>query len=903
MIRMTAGQNELRMIWLISLFIIGVSAWYLDLRIVTYLSGLGFLISVMQYISAVETPVRDMASPAQRIVPANSKVPLYISSIIAIVGGVSELNWLMGIGVTAWIFFLLRWLQRLERSVLQLQARYPSAKQAHPNSMPEDMAEPVRESSVSEQPQLIEQIQHWIFRGNPVLKAAITILVIGIILLLRFATEHWQLSLAVKLALVALAALMVTGLGYALMVKNRSFALALEGLGLGALFLTLFFAYYSLVIPSLALAALVFMIILALTLYLSLKQDSIELAVMALFIAYLAPFTLPTRDASAVEFISYYLLINIGVLLLSSFRPWKILNQIAFLVTVMVGGLYSLIHGTTHERYRMTALILAHSTVFIWLGFRFSQLLAKQDLSRFRLKPVLDLALIFAAPIIAYLFLYLIHFNQPEQKLWQAGLSLLFALLFAACWHVVRHRETVQIISQSYLSLMLIFLALIPPILLTEQWSVVGWAIEGLLIYFWALEKNIRVAHYLSMGLLLMAGLSSLYYLVELNPIPREIYWILSVCYVAVVFLSQLKAEYRQQLNSFSISFLSLLSFAATLILFALLEDEFAQDYAYSLSLFSLTLGYVILSEIVQHKHQEWGWLLPKWSGLTPLMVIAVILAVDHSQNAVLVWQSDLERGVFGLSALLLTTLWLRPIKGMELSKEWMSFGGFSSLALASLCLMPSMPYLSMVILPLVFWLWCYRQPANSDWCLFWQSKSCLFLMGGWLLCSQLFNRQAFEYYWLPLLNPFDLISLAMLASFIWMLLQQIRAGQDRGMMSVLMVLSLLWLSSYIVLRALHMYLQTPFNSLALWSNATVQLSLTILWVLLAWVTMWTATLKKLKPMWVLGGSILVIVSLKLVLFDLSHTGTLTRVISFLLAGGVMLFIAYIAPMPEGEKI
>ncbi|WP_159196937.1 DUF2339 domain-containing protein, partial [Klebsiella pneumoniae] len=98
----------------------------------------------------------------------------------------------------------------------------------------------------------------------------------------------------------------VAGLGYWLIEKNRSFALALEGLGLGALFLTLFFAYYNLVIPTLPLATLLFLIILAITLYLSLKQESIELALMALLIAYLAPFTLPTRDASAVELISYY---------------------------------------------------------------------------------------------------------------------------------------------------------------------------------------------------------------------------------------------------------------------------------------------------------------------------------------------------------------------------------------------------------------------------------------------------------------------------------------------------------------------------------------------------------------------------------------------------------------------
>ena len=448
---------------------------------------------------------------------------------------------------------------------------------------------------------------------------------------------------------------------------------------------------------------------------------------------------------------------------------------------------------------------------------------------------------------------------------------------------------------------MLIFLALVPPILLTEQWSVIGWAVEGVLIYLWALEKNVRVAHYLSMGLLLMAGFSSLYYLVEINPTPRIIFWILSLCYVAVVVISQLKKQYQQQMDSLSFSFLSSVSVAASLMLFALLEDEFPSQHAYVLSLFIIILGYVLFNEMILRKNQEWSWLLPKWSGISPLLVIAAILTLDRSQNAVIVWNSSFERGVFALSTMLLAILWLRPLAGLQLSKEWMSFGVFSSLALASVCLIPNMPYLSMVILPLFFCLWCYRQDPQSGWQQLWQTKSCLLLMGSWLVCSQLFSQQAFQYYWLPILNPFDLISIAMFASFIWMLLQQIKVGRDKGMMAVLMVLSLLWLSSYIVLRALHVYLQTPFNELALWSNATVQLSLTILWVLLAWITMWTATLKKLKPMWILGGSILVIVTLKLVLFDLSHIGTLTRVISFLLAGGVMLLIAYIAPMPEKE--
>ncbi len=110
---------------------------------------------------------------------------------------------------------------------------------------------------------LSEQVKRWLWQGNPVLKVAIVILLIGLILLLRFATEHWQLSLAVKLSLVAAVSVGVVIFGYVLRQKNRSFALALEALGLSGLFLTLFFAYYNGVIASLVIASLCFVVVMA----------------------------------------------------------------------------------------------------------------------------------------------------------------------------------------------------------------------------------------------------------------------------------------------------------------------------------------------------------------------------------------------------------------------------------------------------------------------------------------------------------------------------------------------------------------------------------------------------------------------------------------------------------------
>lgn len=174
--------------------------------------------------------------------------------------------------------------------------------------------------------------------------------------------------------------------------------------------------------------------------------------------------------------------------------------------------------------------------------------------------------------------------------------------------------------------------------------------------------------------------------------------------------------------------------------------------------------------------------------------------------------------------------------------------------------------------------------------------------MATWIMCSQLLSQQAFQAYFLPILNPFDTVSIAMLAGFIWMLSLQVKSGLDKSIVAILMVLSLLWLSSYILLRALHLYLATPLDELAVWTDGTVQLSLTLLWVGLACMTMRLASHKQLRSVWILGGSILVMVTLKLVLFDLSHIGTLTRVISFLGAGFIMLIIAYIAPIPEHSE-
>lgn len=743
---------------------------------------------------------------------------------------------------------------------------------------------------------LLQQVQSWLLHGNPVLKAAISVLLIGVVLLLRFATEHWQFSLAVKLLFVAGVSAAVTVFGYLLRNKNRSFALGVQGLGLAGLCLTLFFAYYNLVIPNLAIASLCFIVVMLLTLWLSLKQQSVELALMAMLIAYFAPFTLPVRNATAIEFIAYYLLINISVAILSSLRPWKYLNQIAFLMTVVVGGSYAFYHGYIFERQVLTLLVLAHAAIFIWLGFRFSQLLAQEDVATFQLKPILDLALIFGAPIVGYACLYLMYF---EETAGQAAFSLLFAVIFAGLyWLTKQHRQT-KFIAQSYFSLMLIFSVLIPPILLPEQWSVIGWALQGVAVFIFAFIQYSKISRYLALGLFAVAGLSGLYYLVELPYFERSIYWVLSLSYATVVVFSNSRAAFRQQLSTATTSVLCLMMLSATSLWLWLGLDYFDGELATVQTLLAVVVIYLIINEVLLSRQATWSWLLPKWLGLIPVSLTAAGLLFSRSYDGAVHWVSGAERLLFALFASVLCVLWLRPIWTVRSDKEWVSLGLLPILAMASLTLFPQHPYSSVVILPLLFAVWCWWQQPDSDWRKFWYARSNLIFMLMWMLCSQLLTEQAFYGYVLPILNPFDLVSIAMLVAILWMLNLQRKTHLDQGLTAVIMVLSLLWLSSYVLLRALHLYLGTPINEIAVWQDATVQLSLTLLWVSLACIAMWIASLKQLRALWILGSSILVIVTLKLVLLDLSNIGTLMRILSFFAAGLGMLLIAYIAPIPE----
>lgn len=78
-----------------------------------------------------------------------------------------------------------------------------------------------------------------------------------------------------------------------------------------------------------------------------------------------------------------------------------------------------------------------------------------------------------------------------------------------------------------------------------------------------------------------------------------------------------------------------------------------------------------------------------------------------------------------------------------------------------------------------------------------------------------------------------------------------------------------------------------------------VQTCLSIFWALLG-VALLVAASKLLKrQIWIVGMSLIGVVVAKLFLVDLSNSGTVERIVSFIVVGLLLLGVGYLVPLPD----
>ena len=149
---------------------------------------------------------------------------------------------------------------------------------------------------------------------------------------------------------------------------------------------------------------------------------------------------------------------------------------------------------------------------------------------------------------------------------------------------------------------------------------------------------------------------------------------------------------------------------------------------------------------------------------------------------------------------------------------------------------------------------------------------------------------------YLPLANPLDLtLALVLAAVFGWSRrFARLSVQVMYGWFGVALFVAL----NGVVLRTAHHWGDIPWRLPALLASKPLQAALTLTWSATALAVMFTATRRGLRPLWMVGAGLLVVVVGKLFLIDLGALSGLPRVVAFLGVGVLLLAIGYVSPLP-----
>lgn len=774
-------------------------------------------------------------------------------------------------------------------------------------------------------PTLPPRFVEWLTGGNMVARIGVVILFFGVAFLLKHAYETYDLPIELRLTGVALGAVALLIVGWRLRESRAGYALALQGGGVGLLYLTIFAAFrlYAL-LPALPAFALLFGVA-ALAAMLAVLQDARVLAVLGAAGGFLAPILASTGDGSHVLLFGYYAVLNAGILAIAWFKAWRVLNLTGFVFTFGIAGMW--VHATYQpEQFASTQPFLL---LFFLMYVAIAVLFARRGGDRNA--RVMDGTLLFGVPLLSFAMQLKLVEAFEYGAAWSALALGLFYLLLT---RYLLRREASNLMPQALLAIGVVFATLAIPLAFDGRWTSAAWAVEGAGILWVGVRQKRLTVWAFGAALQILAGL---FYLSDFVPAVGDMPLLNSIFLGALLLaLSGLFCAWMldrktdtDDARGVAIRHLAGLAlFAWGVIWWAAaglneIDQHVEPDYqTHTALLFAAAscLGFSWLA-----LRLAWAVARIPALALLPLMALAALAELDQS----MLWTSSrpfAHLGWLAWPAAFAAHGWLlrRHDDAKLPALEWLHAGGFwllAGLGAWQVAWMIDDWVAGQAVWPLIAWAlvpgtllalstmqvlrqrWPLRAWPNAY--LGWGALPLAASLAVWFLWATLgsdANPAPLPY--VPLLNPLDLAQ----AGALLVLVSWFADTRRMGMMPVAgMPLAAAWAglgiggfvwANAVLLRTLHHYADVPFRIDALLGSDLVQASLSLFWTLIALVAMVLATRRGWRALWMVGAGLMFAVVLKLLLVDLSNVGTIERIVSFVGVGLLMLVVGYFAPAP-----
>jgi uncharacterized membrane protein len=349
--------------------------------------------------------------------------------------------------------------------------------------------------------------------GNWLARIGVLALIIGMGFFLKYAFDNNWIGPSARVVVGVVAGLVMLGLGNWWRTRYPILTRVLSGGGIAVLYLSIFASFATYHLISIYLAIVFLVVISVISTVLARRYDSMALAILGILGAFFAPFILGAFEdkavraggsGQAVQLLIYIIVIDLGVLLLSTFRNWRWFTLLSLGCSLITYGFW---YGEFHRQVGIATAELGITGIFLMFVGATSLFHAIWR----RIPQAFDYVLM-VLTAAAYFGISL-GLMWDEFRAWMGGFVLLLAIFYGLLsYFTYRRSPDNSRLSLFALGIGIVFLTTAVPVQLGDKaWTTIIWAAEFVLLVWLSFKlrmpsfRNYSYAVFLAMGLRLLA--------------------------------------------------------------------------------------------------------------------------------------------------------------------------------------------------------------------------------------------------------------------------------------------------------------------------------------------------------------------------------------------------------------
>ena len=696
--------------------------------------------------------------------------------------------------------------------------------------------------------------------------------------------------------------------------------MSLEGAGAGILYLTTFAAFrlYGVLPEYPALLSLV--VVSAGAVWLAVRNDSQPLAALAFAGGFLAPM-LVAEGGEPLHLFAYFAVLNGAIFALAWKRAWRSLNAVGFVFTFVLAAFWG------QGFYRPEHYAVVQPFLVLFIGFYVTIAILYARRGPLAAKDPVDALLVFGVPIVGFALQAAIVRDMRYGAAWSASaMAAFYVTLFA----LTRRRSDpgFPLLSRAFLALAVVFATIAVPFAFDRRATAALWAVEAAGVYWIGVRQRAQLVRAFASVIEIGAGVAFAASGVasSADPLFANAFFagaiLIAVSGLASARFADGAGELMPAGERVVVTFL------------------FAWGVLWWLGAGSIELGRLLSRSAGPHAVLAWvtgsvaaslalarllAWPRLRAAGvaLLPVMMLVAFADFDRARTTLtvygwLIWpcawfvhwlvlryaetpraapeistESDrdrLLRTAHAASAVILTAqiAWE--------ASEWTARATDAHTAWTACA--AALPAIAFLLL-------CVRFHATPHWPAFPYRDAYAIGAGGpiaglltvwFFIVNAVSPGDPYPLPYVPVANPLDAtLALALIALVAWA--RRFAGIPERALYRWIGAGAFVALNG-VVIRAAHHLDAIPWRLSSLLASKPLQAALTLTWTVTALALMYTATKRKLRPLWMLGAALLAAVVIKLFVVDLAALSGLPRVVAFLGVGVLLLVIGFLSPLP-----